>query len=123
MLYNHLTIYSISSQTRVRGSRHTNAPFARLLDTLHYDSKLYLVFEFLDNDLKRYQDAMNAAGTPLTMQLIKVRYPGWCTPVDISHPSVDLSEIHVAAVLWFGLLPLSTYLSPRLETAKLAYRP
>jgi cyclin-dependent kinase len=41
-------------------------PFARLLDTLHYDSKLYLVFEFLDNDLKRYQEAMNAAHTPLT---------------------------------------------------------
>jgi cyclin-dependent kinase len=50
-------------------------PFARLLDTLHYDSKLYLVFEFLDNDLKRYQEAMNAAHTPLTMQLIKVRAP------------------------------------------------
>jgi len=43
----------------------------KLLDTLHYDSKLYLVFEFLDNDLKRYQEAMNAARTPLNTQLIK----------------------------------------------------
>ena len=55
---------------------------------------------------------MNAAHTPLTIQLIKVRYPGWCTPVDISHPSVDLLEIHVAAVFWSGLLPLSSYHSP-----------
>jgi len=50
-------------------------PFARLLDTLHYDSKLYLVFEFLDKDLKKYQEAMNAAHTPLNMPIIKVRDP------------------------------------------------
>ncbi|CCA67263.1 related to CDC28-Cyclin-dependent protein kinase [Serendipita indica DSM 11827] len=43
----------------------------KLLDTLHYEAKLYLVFEFLDNDLKRYQEKMNAARTPLSTDLIK----------------------------------------------------
>ncbi|PVG04142.1 Pkinase-domain-containing protein [Serendipita vermifera] len=43
----------------------------KLLDTLHYEAKLYLVFEFLDNDLKRYQENMNAARTPLSIELIK----------------------------------------------------
>ena len=30
----------------------------RLLDIVHSDSKLYLVFEFLDMDLKKYMDTM-----------------------------------------------------------------
>ena len=72
----HKYIVSIH-KTRIMLPRHSadsKAPF-RLLDTLHYDSKLYLVFEFLDNDLKKYQEAMNAAHTPLTTALIKVRAP------------------------------------------------
>ncbi|KAG8679347.1 Cyclin-dependent kinase catalytic subunit, partial [Ceratobasidium sp. 394] len=31
-----------------------------LLDIVHADSKLYLVFEFLDMDLKRYMESINA---------------------------------------------------------------
>jgi hypothetical protein len=46
----------------------------RLLDTLHYEAKLYLVFEFVDNDLKRYQEIMHAARTPLSMDTIKVMF-------------------------------------------------
>lgn len=30
----------------------------RLLDIVHSDAKLYLVFEFLDLDLKRYMDSI-----------------------------------------------------------------
>ena len=30
----------------------------RLLDIVHSDAKLYLVFEFLDSDLKRYMDTI-----------------------------------------------------------------
>lgn len=30
----------------------------RLLDIIHSDAKLYLVFEFLDSDLKRYMDTI-----------------------------------------------------------------
>jgi hypothetical protein len=46
--------------------------FHRLLDILHYEAKLYLVFEFVDNDLKKYQEIMNAARTPLSIDTIKV---------------------------------------------------
>jgi serine/threonine protein kinase len=38
----------------------------RLMDVIHQDAKLYLVFEYLDADLKRYMD-----GNPLTPMLIK----------------------------------------------------
>lgn len=31
---------------------------SRLLDIVHSDAKLYLVFEFLDLDLKRYMDSI-----------------------------------------------------------------
>jgi len=41
----------------------------RLLDIVHADQKLYLVFEFLDVDLKRYMEAGNSQGTPLTLEL------------------------------------------------------
>lgn len=34
----------------------------RLLDVVHNDSKLYLVFEFLDLDLKRYMDSVKGEG-------------------------------------------------------------
>ncbi|KAI0033606.1 Pkinase-domain-containing protein [Vararia minispora EC-137] len=43
----------------------------RLLDIVHADQKLYLVFEFLDVDLKRYMEHGNAAGSPLSLDLCK----------------------------------------------------
>ncbi|KDQ58137.1 hypothetical protein JAAARDRAFT_34955 [Jaapia argillacea MUCL 33604] len=43
----------------------------RLLDIVHADQKLYLVFEFLDVDLKRYMDLANQEGTPITMDIVK----------------------------------------------------
>ncbi|KZT30226.1 Pkinase-domain-containing protein [Neolentinus lepideus HHB14362 ss-1] len=43
----------------------------RLLDIVHADAKLYLVFEFLDMDLKRYMDNANRMGAPITMGLVK----------------------------------------------------
>lgn len=45
---------------------------SRLLDIVHADSKLYLVFEFLDVDLKRYIEHGNKSGTPMTLDLVKV---------------------------------------------------
>lgn len=39
-----------------------NTNFQRLLDVVHNDSKLYLVFEFLDLDLKRYMDSVKDVG-------------------------------------------------------------
>ena len=40
---------------------------------MHADQKLYLVMEFLDVDLKRYIEAGNASGQPLSLELSKVR--------------------------------------------------
>lgn len=44
----------------------------RLLDIVHADQKLYLVFEFLDVDLKRYMEHASAGGIPLTLDITKV---------------------------------------------------
>lgn len=43
----------------------------RLLDIVHADQKLYLVFEFLDVDLKRYIDEGNKRGAPISLDLVK----------------------------------------------------
>jgi len=43
----------------------------KLLDIVHADQKLYLVFEFLDNDLKRFMDTGNQNRTPITPALVK----------------------------------------------------
>ncbi|KAK0236538.1 kinase-like domain-containing protein [Armillaria nabsnona] len=43
----------------------------RLLDIVHADQKLYLVFEFLDVDLKRYMDLANKNHTPITLEMSK----------------------------------------------------
>jgi hypothetical protein len=42
------------------------------LDIVHADQKLYLVFEFLDVDLKRYMEAGNSQGEPLSLDLCQV---------------------------------------------------
>ncbi|GJJ07810.1 hypothetical protein Clacol_002015 [Clathrus columnatus] len=44
----------------------------RLLDIVHADQKLYLVFEFLDMDLKRFLDSGNQNGRPITPETVKV---------------------------------------------------
>lgn len=44
----------------------------RLLDIVHADQKLYLVFEFLDVDLKRYIETGNQNRTPITLDIVKV---------------------------------------------------
>jgi hypothetical protein len=69
---------------------------ARLLDIVHADQKLYLVFEFLDVDLKRYMEAGNSQGEPLTLELCQViififlRYtPSFFLPI-LSHFSAGL---------------------------------
>ncbi|XP_072117676.1 cyclin-dependent kinase 2-like isoform X4 [Mobula birostris] len=41
----------------------------RLLDVIHSEKKLYLVFEFLNKDLKKYMDS--APPTGLSLQLVK----------------------------------------------------
>lgn len=43
----------------------------RLLDIVHAEQKLYLVFEFLDVDLKRYMENANTTGTPISIGIVK----------------------------------------------------
>jgi cyclin-dependent kinase len=43
----------------------------RLLDIVHGDHKLYLVFEFMEVDLKRYMEYGKSNGTPITPDLVK----------------------------------------------------
>lgn len=45
---------------------------ARLLDVVHSEKKLYLVFEFLSQDLKKYMDSTPASKLPLHV----VKVPG-----------------------------------------------
>ncbi|KAI0739911.1 Pkinase-domain-containing protein [Daedaleopsis nitida] len=42
-----------------------------LLDIVHADQKLYLVFEFLEVDLKRYMENGNKSGRPITPEIVK----------------------------------------------------
>jgi hypothetical protein len=44
----------------------------RLSDVIHSEGKLYLVFEFVDMDLKKYMDSVKGALDP---ELIKVVHP------------------------------------------------
>jgi cyclin-dependent kinase len=46
----------------------------RLLDIVHADQKLYLVFEFLDVDLKRFMEQCTSTGG-IPMDLVKVSSP------------------------------------------------
>lgn len=45
---------------------------ARLLDIVHSETKLYLVFEFMDMDLKRYMDKVGD-GDGMGIDIVKVR--------------------------------------------------
>jgi len=42
-----------------------------LLDVVNYDNKLYLVFEFLDQDLKKYMDTISSVSPPLVQSYTK----------------------------------------------------
>ncbi|KIJ32310.1 hypothetical protein M422DRAFT_35858 [Sphaerobolus stellatus SS14] len=43
----------------------------QLLDIVHADQKLYLVFEFLDMDLKRFIESGNTRGEPISLDTVK----------------------------------------------------
>ena len=58
----------------------------RLLDIVHADQKLYLVFEFLDVDLKRYMEMGNQNRTPITKEIVKVSASSFhALPLPLSH--------------------------------------
>ncbi|KZW02932.1 Pkinase-domain-containing protein [Exidia glandulosa HHB12029] len=43
----------------------------KLLDIVHQEQKLYLVFEFLDMDLKKYMDTRNTKKDPVSLDQVK----------------------------------------------------
>lgn len=70
----------------------------RLLDIVHQEAKLYLVFEFLDMDLKRYMDKVEKVGTGegLGPDIVKVCFlPKMRTFADDG----VATEIHVSGML------------------------
>ena len=52
--------------------------FDRLLDVVHNDKKLFLVFEFLDRDLKKYMDTLPASGISLALVKVNLTAPSTC---------------------------------------------
>ena len=64
-----LVAYVISTIISWAGSNSTSLP--RLLDVVHSEKKLYLVFEYLHQDLKKYMDSCPPTG--LGTSLIRVR--------------------------------------------------
>ncbi|KAJ3378177.1 Cyclin-dependent kinase catalytic subunit [Entophlyctis sp. JEL0112] len=75
--------------------RHPNV--VRLLDIVHNDAKLYLIFEFLDLDLKKYMDSVK--DQPLGPSLIRV------VLID-QHGVLKLADFGLARAVG---IPLRTY--------------
>lgn len=79
----------------------------RLLDIVHSDTKLYLVFEFLDLDLKRYMDKVGD-GEGMGADIVKVSSSE--SPLQISaHPNPDFAEIRMFS---FSTPPCTTRPQP-----------
>jgi serine/threonine protein kinase len=85
----------------LREIKHPNA--VKLLDIIHNETKLFLVFEFLDLDLKKYMDSIPC----LSPSLVKVRFIN--------------AELFTATAQRALLLPLSPHYSSRLETPELFF--
>ena len=64
-----ITSTAIREISILKQMKHPNN--VNLVDLIHGDKKLYLVFEFMDHDLKKFLDI---TGNALPSQLVKVNY-------------------------------------------------
>nr|XP_020858129.1 cyclin-dependent kinase 3 isoform X5 [Phascolarctos cinereus] len=101
--------------------KHPN--IVRLLDVVHSEKKLYLVFEFLSQDLKKYMDS--AASTELPLHLVKsylsqlLQGVNFCHSHRVIHRDLKpqnllINELGAIKLADFGLarafgVPLRTY--------------
>lgn len=112
-------------------------PAARLLDVVHSEKKLYLVFEFLSQDLRKFMDSTAASELPL--HVVKVWGGGWGlgvggkdrvdqlvrpTPLLLSLLLLTLPvpELPLPAAAGGEFLPLPSGHPPRPEAPKSAHR-
>lgn len=73
---------------------------------MHADQKLYLVFEFLDMDLKHYIEKGNAQNNPISLDIVKastgsisLSLPPSSLPFDILSAHSDASSHRPSIVL------------------------
>ena len=71
---------SIREISILKQLKHPN--IVRLIDLIHGEKKLYLVFEFLDHDLKKFLDLNNG---PLPRQLVKSYLYQICSAIKYCH--------------------------------------
>jgi serine/threonine protein kinase len=68
-----------------------------LLDVVNYDNKLYLVFEFLDQDLKKYMDSVTIVSSPLVQSYTKQLLQGltYCHQRRIVHRDLKPQNLFI----------------------------
>ena len=88
--------------------------FSRLLHVDYEDNKLYLVFEYLDLDLKKYMD--NVKGNPLgfTPDHVKVNNLSLYFYIFITM----FSELFISIIERIGVLPFTQSFTSRFKTSK-----
>jgi serine/threonine protein kinase len=91
----------------------------RLLDVVHNDNKLYLVFEFLDLDLKRYMDSVKTEGFSPSHVKVRITYLLCHSNASLFYRAnaIDI-VLFVAIDQWNCLLSWAKDSASRLETTE-----